>query len=516
MSIKVVYEGVEYPSKVAFAVAMGFDKRYATVVYDYLIRGKKYVGKGVNRDKIFVKDGVEYRSITDYAKKNNLTYLKAKQIITGVVKQKTTRYNVVCFGRTYDSMMHLASEYGVGYWIVKDRVKRGMSLEDAVSLPVKKKTEYSFNGVTYHSLKELSSASGVNYSTLKRRLSLGLTGNKLTSPVKEIATKDTVGDVYPELAKYIKDGLIHYNGETYENLSRLCIEYQANQTTLTRNLNRGASLDDMLCKKTKTYIRVWDRKRKRVVEKSKEPLINIDGVDYYTKTSIADKIGVSKYVLLNRLKRGFTLEQSVDPNFNLKHKKKKKKKTVESLIKADRSVKIKFLNYHLNKGVPLDKAVKLAAKASKPKLIYNNKEYVSVSSLARELKVSPHNLNYYLNRGLSVYEAVYRMSNPVKEKISYGGKEYETLTALAKDLDLNVNNLMYRLKKGVALSDAVDIVKTPKTSKVTYNGVEYDTLASLARELDLRVSKLRSSLKEGFSLEESVNLAQKPKGVFID
>lgn len=98
--------------------------------------------------------------------------------------------------RHYDSLRELANTYGLNKRTLEDRVRKGMSIEEAIEIPiwqdVNKRIEYDYKNKHYNSLQELASAYNLNRNTLANRLNISKMTLKdaLETPVrKKKATK---------------------------------------------------------------------------------------------------------------------------------------------------------------------------------------------------------------------------------------------------------------------------------------------------------------------------------------
>lgn len=89
------------------------------------------------------------------------------------VKQQAnnTRANIVvsAFGFT-GTLKQTAEHFGVDYKMIHARITRGMCIESAIKMPIKKANQVTFNGFT-GSLKEVSEHFGASYGFIRQRIS---------------------------------------------------------------------------------------------------------------------------------------------------------------------------------------------------------------------------------------------------------------------------------------------------------------------------------------------------------
>ena len=84
-------------------------------------------------------------------------------------KGKTARYKVTINGIQFNSITNACEYYGISATTIKQRVDRGMSLDEAFSC-VGRVNPIEYNGVVYESKKDLAEAFGLSKDTLYLRL----------------------------------------------------------------------------------------------------------------------------------------------------------------------------------------------------------------------------------------------------------------------------------------------------------------------------------------------------------
>lgn len=92
-------------------------------------------------------------------------------------------------GNKYSSILKMCEAYGINRSTYLQRIEKGLSVEDALTLPVETKRSGSrqiedFKGIVYNSKKEMCEAYGIKYITLVNRMNLGWSlEDALTVPV---------------------------------------------------------------------------------------------------------------------------------------------------------------------------------------------------------------------------------------------------------------------------------------------------------------------------------------------
>lgn len=137
------------------------------------------------------------------------------------------------------TITELSNYYGVNHNTVRTRLRKGLTLDKALSdSPLGSPSypeEFVVKGVK-GSLKNLSNHFGINYSTLMRRVSKGMS-------LEEALTKKPRSGVYPRTRKRGKVYTVESISGTIEELSK---HYGVNYGTVRTRLFNGMSLEKAL------------------------------------------------------------------------------------------------------------------------------------------------------------------------------------------------------------------------------------------------------------------------------
>jgi len=132
--------------------------------------------------------------------------------------------SIVYYGREFKNIRELSEYTGVKDSLLRDRIRRGMSVEKAVEYDGLKSTAVNYKGVDYENLKELADEVGVSYSTLYTRVKRGMTIEKAIS----------MG---------VHTG-IHFDGRNFNNLKDLARYHGLSYSKLYRNVSKGEELEE--------------------------------------------------------------------------------------------------------------------------------------------------------------------------------------------------------------------------------------------------------------------------------
>ena len=194
-------------------------------------------------------------------------------------------------GNNYKSLSEMARAYNLSASILNNRLDRGMSLEDALTTPIKQHggsdgTEcFDHLGNKYSSLKARANAYGKHPNVVRNRLANGFT-------LEEALTIDTGA---AHLFKPVTDHL----GNKFPNCKAMCDHYHIKVTTFYGRLYH-MSLEQALTTPVK-----YDTYRK--YKQCRDHLGNL----YRSKGDLCEHYGISYWTLTARLKRGMPLEEAL-------------------------------------------------------------------------------------------------------------------------------------------------------------------------------------------------------------
>lgn len=190
-----------------------------------------------------------------------------------------------------------------------------------------------------------------------------------------------------------------------------------------------------------------------------------------------------------------------------------KGKEYQSLRELSKEIGVNYgyLTRTVKGGVSIAEAIKnegrFKGKTIPRKVVYNGKEYRSLSELAKAVGVRNTTLAYRIKRGMSVEEAVGEPieKKRVKGKVRVRGKVFESYTDVARHYGMNVTSIFRKLDSGMTLEEAVDSYsERKKEQRIAYNGKTYKNLEIMARDLGISSRTLRDRLNKGLSVKEAI------------
>lgn len=189
--------------------------------------------------------GVEYSSIKSLCETYKISYamvsqrlkkgLSVEEAINTPLKEHRNGIPVMYKGKKYPSIRNLANSKNIPYHVVQMRVKKGMDIETAVDTPVGELmgNEIEFKGKIYPSFSKLCKEFKIPSSIVLSRLNMQWSLNKaLTTPVRK-----TKNRFIPELI---------YNNKQYSSLKALCDDVGADYQNTLNRLHRGKNLKEAI------------------------------------------------------------------------------------------------------------------------------------------------------------------------------------------------------------------------------------------------------------------------------
>jgi len=209
-------------------------------------------------------------------KKLGMTYedavaLPVKQLKTGPVKLK---------GKTYNSFAAAAKAYGRDPESARGRMKRGMSLEDAILTPNKRSKPISYLGKDFTSFAEFCDFHGISRATARSRLRANW----------------ALDDIINKPARYgVK---VTYRGKEYSSISALCRELNVSYELVYKRIHRFG----------------WSVEEAVETSKIKGRSVQVAGKNFTTLAAAAKHYGISPGLLHWRISTGWPIDKAIEPN----------------------------------------------------------------------------------------------------------------------------------------------------------------------------------------------------------
>jgi len=203
--------------------------------------------------------------------------------LTTPIRSKSKFESIDHTGKEYNSLDEMCKHYNISKATLYARLNRGMSLEDALTIPVDKigiKDYRDPSGNTYNNIVEICNAYGISKSTVYLRLHKGMSlEDALTLPVDKIGIKD------------YRDP----SGNTYNNIDEICNAYGISKSTVYLRLRKGMSLEDAIKTPVRNVVGCRDHL----------------GNKYNNVEEMCKYYNISKSALYERINKGMSLEDAL-------------------------------------------------------------------------------------------------------------------------------------------------------------------------------------------------------------
>ena len=276
-------------------------------------------------------------------------------------------------GKSYPSIAALAREHHILYTTLYNRLKEGMTLEEALrrgNLQDRRGHPVEYGGKVYPTIRALADEQHVPYSMLARRIKEGMS---------------------PEAA--LQSRSIEYEGKVYPSIAALAREHHMLSTTLYNRLREGMTLEEAM---------------KR--DKHRQPIpIECGGKIYPSIDALARERHIPGNTLRHRLKMGLSADAALNYVRDYTGKKVEYGGKTYSSMKAlanEQGVRAVALYRRTANGMSIEEALQdIRHHISKGHATeYGGKTYPSIKALADELRFSYGRLWSGLKKGMSVEE----------------------------------------------------------------------------------------------------------------
>ena len=360
---------------------------------------------------------------------------------------------VTAFGKEFSSLIEVCKYYNVSDATVRDRMKRGMSLEEALinkkSSKIPKITVFNKN---FASILEASSYYGVAYTAVIERISKGM-------PLEEA------------LSYKLKYGVTVF-GKEFPSKVKACEYYGVKVATINyRMKNSGLSLEEAisLCNG-----------------------VSVEGKKFKTIKDACIYHDVKPQSVAKKMQEGMTVEEAILYLKNLYVSYKDKKYSSVSAICKEEDVAVEGVLRRVRKGMSLEEAVLEVKKIQSDKVIVGGYSFRSKTQAVEFFGVSAAAVyGRTAKKGMSFEEAI-RVDNvnltPINpdvlklkpssgkntkyENVLLNGKLYNSLEQVCSQLAVNSRVVRGRLQRGLSLEEAVGL-KMVFPDRVGVNKVNY-------------------------------------------
>ena len=405
MSNKVHYKGKSYDSVVEF-----YDRNKDKIEVSYQNLLKNF------------KNGL---SVEDAIKKQPRKKIKVKQSIHGPFKIE---------GKEYLNLRLIAKEYDINENTLYQRFHRGKRGDELIPLkkrknyikPTKKiNYRYEVEGKGFKSYDELSKHYGVKVVTIRTRLKRGMSLEEALGIVKTPDLRYKKNNTKKN-RRSIKDVDLVVDGIKYESISELAKTFGITDITLrTRICEYWMSPEEAV----KTPIRRTNKKIENLV---------VDGIKYESISQLAKSFGLKPFVVRQRIiDYGYTAEEAVKKPLKGKSTIVKGKE-FSSISEAARyfNRSAATVQANLKRGLTVDEAFGFEKRRTSRTVLYdwNGKKYTIkelTKLLSKEYKI-PQSI---------LFSRIYQNKLSIEEAISLGSEKVVSsgrynLTILKRDPEL--------------------------------------------------------------------------------
>ncbi|MEO2202525.1 hypothetical protein ABGV42_02060 [Paenibacillus pabuli] len=405
----------------------------------------------------FKYNGKDYKSIADFCRKheiNESTFrgrLALKWTFDQALNDAVTKKGVTFEGRKYSSIESLAEEKGIVYSSLRKRLNKGMTLEEALSKPFKKRhnaRQVEIAGKVYDSISSLAREKGIDKDKL----------------IAMVNTRENIETAVHDAETLTRE--VELWGTSYKSLSDLATKYSVDPSTLAFHFRKeDTSLEDALME---------------CLNKG----ITYKGVKYESFTSLCADYGHMSGNVYARLVEGWALDESLTREILNNHKNKfmYKGNAFPSRWSLLRYYGIsRSIVDHISKSdnIPWDVAFDLVVTfldeckgerpiivTKLPLVIYNGIWFKSISDFLKHIGLTASVFTHESIRlGTSdIFDVVDSLKSKTINKYNYKG-EILTYTELKKILGSSITNYVRR--------GQVELISTAKHVKCSYNPTGY-------------------------------------------
>lgn len=415
--------------------------------------------------------------------------MSLEEALTKTPSMVTT--NIQCkdhLGNAYNSQVEMARAYGLTKEQFIARKRSGWDVERILTTPIgtSKGKKFMYQGVEYESRKDFCAKNNLNYDVFIHKTNSGLSVEEAILAMSRVR-------------KHIEP--IDHKGTIYDTLQGMCFAYGITVPAFKYRYSRGWSIKDILTTPQKSPTT------------RPQNITDHQGRTYSSITEMCSAYGVKVATYNYRIANGWSIEDALttplnggikkkpEPKFRCYDHKGNGYKTKKEMC-ATYGISTYVFKRRLADGLTLEAA--LETPTSERKFAFrdhNGVEYTSLKDMCAYWHISVHTYQKRISGGFSIEKALTTPddANPIKD---HKGITYPTIQAMCDAYQITISLFNSRIRRGKELAEALE---TPvEDLSVVYHGKKYPSLKVLAESHGLNAGTLRSRIKLGWSIEEAV------------
>lgn len=197
---------------------------------------------------------------------------------------------LICFdGKIYKGMRQLCEEYGLNPGTILNRLRAGLSLDEAIN---NRRKEIWYNGKVYNTIAQITTEYELSYDAVYAGLRKGKTLDEAMSTTLK-GKKRKEEKLSKQQSPVIKEK-IEFEGKKYVNLQQLAKDKSVHLGGVYLRISNGYTLEEAV-ELTKKLSRV----------------VVYNGVKYKTLKKLALDLGIAYHILIMKRKTCSTIEEAV-------------------------------------------------------------------------------------------------------------------------------------------------------------------------------------------------------------
>lgn len=271
-----------------------------------------------------------FHNITERAYKKRIENgWDLEKALTTPVKRKSLRPCTDHLGRTSDSVEQMCQKYGISSHAYHDRMKRGWTMKDALTIPAggkranRKKCTDHF-GRSFDSKTAMCRKYGIGLGLYGRRMASGWNKREaLTTPVKHTACTDHRGNVYASVAEMCR--MYGVTPQVYRRRiafgwdQEKALTTPVRQTACTDHLGNRFGSEARMCRKygitpqayRNRMASGWDQKKALKTPIEKQTYVDPYGHEYASMADMCRHFRISPVSYGYRIRKGWDQKKAL-------------------------------------------------------------------------------------------------------------------------------------------------------------------------------------------------------------
>ena len=457
-------------------------------------------------------------------------------------------------GNQFSSIKEMCEYWKIPLKTYSYRIKKGYTIEDALSHEKKGKMCQDHEGNTFLSIRAMCKYWNISINTYKTRINKGCTIKEALSCEE---CQDHQGNTFPSVRAmckywnipiktyndYIKNGCTveealtyeecqDHQGNTFSSVGAMCKYWNVSINAYYDRIEKGYTIEETLLSENKGTLcqdhqgntfpsvramcRHWDIPAKTYHDRIKKGYTIEEALSYHEYQDHEGNVfpsvsAMCKYwnILVStysdRIKKGYTIEEALSPERKIKNgvNCKDHQGNVFSSINAMCkywNIPTKKYSYYINKGYTIEEA--LTYKQNRTTIQdHQGNTFSSMKEMCEYWNVPIKTYSARIKKGYTIEKAL-----SYEEFQDHKGNIFPSISAMCRYWKISETTYLDRIKKGCTIEEALSKERKMKSGNICqdHQGNTFSSVKTMCKYWKVPITTYYERIKKGYTIREAL------------